>query len=122
MRRFQIIMTTRVQSLLATLDGRGGHIKPFIPSFHTNSPPPFLFYHPFAYFTTICIPSLGKLTLRRSCYSNSLTVYFTELVAMGGSVIRNEPCHDSPVRTLSSSLSNFSAGRMAQLFSETPGV
>jgi hypothetical protein len=46
-------MTTRVQSLLAALDGRGGHIKRFIPSFHTNSPPPFLFHHPFMHFTTI---------------------------------------------------------------------
>jgi hypothetical protein len=55
-------------------------------------------HHRHSYFTTLsrilppfCIPSLGKLTLCRSCYSNSLTVYSTKMVAMGGSIIRNKP-------------------------------
>jgi hypothetical protein len=115
-------MTTRVQSLLATLDRRGGHIKPSIPSFHTNSPPPFLFHHPFAYFTTI----LHTIARKTHSAQKLLLKLFDSVFYRDGSYGRlcytERTSHDSVVRTLSSSLSNLSAGRMAQLFSETTGV
>jgi hypothetical protein len=84
-------MTTQVQSLLAALDGRGGHIKSSIPSFHTNSPPPPLFHHPFAHLTTILHNVARKTHSAQKLILKLLTLYLTELVAMGGSVIRNEP-------------------------------
>jgi hypothetical protein len=90
MRRFQIIMTTRVKSLLAALEG-GEDISnfytiisheittaiPILPSFRSS-------HHHLHAFTRKTY-SAQKLLL------DSLTVYFTELLAMGGSVIRYEP-------------------------------
>jgi hypothetical protein len=90
MRRFQLIITTHVKSLLAALKGGGGNIKllyhhftrvnhrhPFLPSFC-------LFHHHLHAFTRKT-HSAHKLLL------DSLTVYFTELLAMGGSIIHYEP-------------------------------
>jgi hypothetical protein len=84
-------MTIQVQSLLATLDGRGGHIKPRYHHFtriHCRHP----------YFTTlsrICPPFLHNVARKphsaQKLILKLLTLYLTKLVAMGGSIIRNEP-------------------------------
>jgi hypothetical protein len=56
-----------------------------IPSFHPISSPPSPFHHPFAHKVARKTHSVQKLIHKLS------TLYLTELVAMGGSVIRNEP-------------------------------
>jgi hypothetical protein len=115
-------MTTRVQSLLAALDGRGGHIKTSIPSFHMNSPPPFLFHHPFAYFTTILHTVARKTHSVQKLLLKLFDGVFYRADSYGRLRYTQRTRHNNTIRTLSSSLSNLSAGRMAQLLSETPGV
>ena len=115
-------MTTRVQSLLAALDGREGHIKPSIPSFHMNSPPPFLFHHPFAYFTTILHTVARKTHFVQKLLLKLFDGVFYRAGSYGRLCYTERTLHDNAIRTLSSSLSNLLAGRMAQLFSETLGV
>jgi hypothetical protein len=88
MRRFQLIITTHVKSLLASLKGGGGeeisnlftrinHRHSYLPSFR-------LFHYHLHAFTP-------KTHYAQKLLLDSLTVYFTELLAMGGSVIRYEP-------------------------------
>jgi hypothetical protein len=90
MRRFQLIITTHVKSLLATLEGGGGNIKLLYHHFtrinhrHSYLQSFRLFHHHLHAFTRKTY-SAQKLLL------DSLTVYFTELLAMGGSVIWYEP-------------------------------
>jgi hypothetical protein len=91
MGRIYIIMTTQVQLLLTALDGRGVHVKSLMPSFHTNSPPSPLFHHPFAHLTAILHNVARKTHSAQKLILKLLTLYLTELVAMGGSIIRNEP-------------------------------
>jgi hypothetical protein len=90
MRRFQLIITTHVKSLLAALEGGGGNIKvlyhhftrinhrhSYLPSFH-------LFHHHLHAFTRKTHSTQKRLL-------DSLTLHFTELLAMGGPVIWCEP-------------------------------
>jgi hypothetical protein len=117
MRRFQIIMTTRVKSLLAALEG-GEDISKF--------------YTIISHEITTAIPILPSLFVSQSfaCLhsknllcTEAVTQLFDGVFYRDGSygricyTVRTH--HDIPVRTLSSSLSNFSAGRMARLFSKT---
>jgi hypothetical protein len=84
-------MTTRVKSLLSTLDGGGEDISNFYTiishEFTTAIPilPSFSSSHHHSHAFTRKTYSAQKLLL------NSLMVYFTQLIAMGGSVIRYEP-------------------------------
>jgi hypothetical protein len=84
-------MTIQVQLVLTTLDGRGSshqiHDTIITPDFTAvifNSPP-FRAYNHYS-----CIMSLKKLTLQKLIHKLS-TLYLTKPVAMGGSIIRNEP-------------------------------
>jgi hypothetical protein len=84
-------MTIQVQLVLTTLDGRGSthqiHDTIITPDFTAvipNSPP----FHAFNHYS--CITSLGKLTLQKLIHKLS-TLYLTKPVAMGGSIVQNEP-------------------------------
>jgi hypothetical protein len=84
-------MTIQVQLVLTALDGRGSThqiydtiITPDFTAVIPNSPP----FRAFNHYS--CIMSLGKLTLQKLIHK-LLTLYLTKLVAMGGSIVRNEP-------------------------------
>jgi hypothetical protein len=85
-------MTIQVQLVLTTLDGRGStrQIRDTIISPDLTAAIPV--HHPFAHLNHYyCIMSLGKTHFVPELIHKLLTLYFTKLVAMGGSIIRNEP-------------------------------
>jgi hypothetical protein len=85
-------MTIQVQLVLTTLDGRGStrQIRDTIISPNLTAAIPV--HHPFAHLNHYsCIMSLGKTHFVPELIHKLLTLYFTKLVAMGGSIIRNEP-------------------------------
>jgi hypothetical protein len=85
-------MTIQVQLVLTTLDGRGStrQIRDTIISPDLTAAIPV--HHPFAHSNHYyCIMSLGKTHFVPELIHKLLTLYFTKLVAMGGSIIRNEP-------------------------------
>jgi hypothetical protein len=84
-------MTIQVQLVLTALDGKGKYtsnphtiITPDFTTVIPNSPPFCAFNH------YSCITLLGKLTLQKLIHKLS-TLYLTKPVAMGGSIVRNEP-------------------------------
>ena len=89
MRRFQLIITTHVKSLLVALERGGGNIELLYHHFtcinhrHSYSPSFHLFHHHLHAFTR-------KTHSAQKWLLNSLTLHFTELLAMGGPVIRYE--------------------------------
>jgi hypothetical protein len=85
-------MTIQVPLVLTTLDGRGStrQICDTIISPDLTAAIPV--HHPFAHSNHYyCIMSLGKTHFVPELIHKLLTLYFTKLVAMGGSIIRNEP-------------------------------
>jgi hypothetical protein len=83
-------MTIQVQLVLTTLDGRGStrQIRDTIisPDLTAAIPPPFRTFNHYS-----CIMLLGKTHFVPELIHKFSTLYFTKLVAMGGSIIRNEP-------------------------------
>jgi hypothetical protein len=85
-------MTIQVHSVLTTLDGREStcQIRDTIISPDLTAAIPV--HHPFAHsYLYSCIMSLGKTHFVPELIHKLSTLYFTKLVAMGGSIIRNEP-------------------------------
>jgi hypothetical protein len=84
-------MTIQVQLVLTSLDGRGSthqiHDTIITPDFTAVTPnsPPFCAFNHYS-----CIMSLGKFTLQKLIHKLSM-LYLTKPVAMGGSIVRNEP-------------------------------
>jgi hypothetical protein len=83
-------MTIQVQLVLTTLDGRGStrQIRNTIisPDLTAAIPPPFRTFNHYS-----CIMLLGKTHFVPEMIQKFSTLYFTKIVAMGGSIIRNEP-------------------------------
>jgi len=71
--------------------GRGGIYRDLMPSFHKNQLPSFLFTHHFICFHHHLHAFTHKTYSVQKQLLDSLTVHFTELLSMGGLVIRYEP-------------------------------
>jgi hypothetical protein len=78
-------------TILAVVGGGGGKYRNLMPSFHTNRLPSFLFTHHFICFHHHLHAFTRKTYSVQKRLLDSLTVHFTELLAMGGPVIRYEP-------------------------------
>jgi hypothetical protein len=90
MRRFQLIITTHVKSLLAALERGGGNIELLYHHFtrinhrHSFLPSFCLIHHHFHAFSR-------KTHSAQKWLLDSLMVHFIEMLAMGGPVIWYEP-------------------------------
>ena len=98
------------------------HIKSAIPSLHPISLPPSLLHHPFAHLTTIPAYSPLKNSLCARVDTQTLDVVFYQTSSHGRSCRPQRTRHHSTARTLSSSISNLRASRLAQLLQQAPRI
>jgi hypothetical protein len=109
-------------TILAVVRGGGGGYRNFMPSFHTNRLPSPLFTHHFIFFHHHLHALIYKTYFVQVRLLDSLIVHSTELNSYGRSYYTIQTRQENPAKNVSRSLPNLSAGRLARLFLEAPGI